>query len=305
MSLALIVKRSLGAYLKFGVKVAVSLCFLSSVVRAESDAILVSGPDGVVITERDLENDLLLLKDSSQAEVLRDPRNVEEVALRIYSRKFLANEAEKLGLTKTPKVLAALERARQRALADAAVERREGAAPSQEAIEKLALTRYKTQPEKYLMPEERRVRHILIKYSTPEAFSLIKSLRDRVLGGESFESLARQYSDDPGSKSRGGELELIRPGETVPAFERAAYLLAKPGEVSELIESQYGYHVIQLIERLPRKRQTFEEVRDSIKAEVIASLEADRRSALANEIMSGATVDRTAIGVFVQRNAKP
>lgn len=73
-------------------------------------------------------------------------------------------------------------------------------------------------------------------------------LRERVLKGESFSMLATLYSQDPGSSRKGGELGFFSRGDMVSEFESAAFAL-KPGEVSPIIETSYGFHIIQLIER--------------------------------------------------------
>lgn len=73
-------------------------------------------------------------------------------------------------------------------------------------------------------------------------------LRERILKGEKFSMLAKLYSQDPGSASKGGELGFFGRGTMVSEFEAAAFAL-KPGEVSAVVETQYGYHIIQLIER--------------------------------------------------------
>ena len=73
-------------------------------------------------------------------------------------------------------------------------------------------------------------------------------LRSRILKGERFSTLALLYSEDPGSAKKGGELGFQGRGELVPEFEAAAFAL-KDGEISEVVETEYGYHIIQLIER--------------------------------------------------------
>jgi len=82
-----------------------------------------------------------------------------------------------------------------------------------------------------------------------EARNKIKGLRDRILAGSSFSSLALIYSDDPGSATKGGELGLFNRGTMAPEFEAAAFSLKKKGDVSEIIKTSFGYHIIQLIER--------------------------------------------------------
>ncbi|MBK6611655.1 MAG: peptidylprolyl isomerase [Sphingobacteriales bacterium] len=81
-------------------------------------------------------------------------------------------------------------------------------------------------------------------------------LRQQVLSGKkSFEDLAKGYSEDPGSAPHGGNLGWMQRGSLVPEYEGAAYLL-KPNEISDVIESSYGLHIIQLIERRGEKINT-------------------------------------------------
>ncbi|KAA0890268.1 molecular chaperone SurA [Pusillimonas sp. ANT_WB101] len=94
-------------------------------------------------------------------------------------------------------------------------------------------------------------RHILIKISKvmsdQAAHDRVEQLRQRILNGESFEDLAKRYSEDA-SAPQGGDLGWLTPGETVPAFEQAMNAL-QPGQVSEPVRSQFGWHLIQVIER--------------------------------------------------------
>lgn len=77
----------------------------------------------------------------------------------------------------------------------------------------------------------------------------IKDLKARADKGEDFATLASLYSEDPGSVDKGGELGFVNRGELDPAFEAAAFSLKTPGQISDVVESQYGFHIIQLIER--------------------------------------------------------
>ena len=100
-----------------------------------------------------------------------------------------------------------------------------------------------------------RARHILIALDelTDDATArrLLATLRERILNGESFGELARIHSDDTGSSPKGGELGWIDPGNTVPVFERTMDSL-EPGGLSEPFKSQYGWHVVQVLERRQR-----------------------------------------------------
>jgi len=97
-----------------------------------------------------------------------------------------------------------------------------------------------------------RARHILIKPSeiltSEEARALAKNLKNRILSGEDFEEVAREYSEDIGSAQEGGELGWASPGQMVPVFENAM-AQAEINEVTDPFESPYGWHILQVLER--------------------------------------------------------
>jgi peptidyl-prolyl cis-trans isomerase SurA len=76
----------------------------------------------------------------------------------------------------------------------------------------------------------------------------LKTLRERILNGENFAALAALYSEDPGSRRKGGDIGFVKRGQLFPEYEAAAFGLKK-GEISDIIKSEKGYHIIQLIER--------------------------------------------------------
>ncbi len=107
------------------------------------------------------------------------------------------------------------------------------------------------------LPEEVKLRHILLqpkpsKDAEARARARIDSIRALLLAGADFAELARKYSEDPGSAQRGGDMGFAKRGDFVPAFEEAAFAL-KPGELSDVVHSQFGFHVIQLLERRGEK----------------------------------------------------
>lgn len=81
-----------------------------------------------------------------------------------------------------------------------------------------------------------------------EALKKTQALLERARKGEDFARLATENSDDPGSKDKGGEYDFFGPGKMVPEFDKAAFAL-KPGEISEPVETQFGFHIIKLEER--------------------------------------------------------
>ena len=82
-----------------------------------------------------------------------------------------------------------------------------------------------------------------------DAKKLCEYYRQRVLRGESMASIGKLYSEDPGSANNGGQYNGIKMGMMVPEFEKVAFSLTKPGEISEVFETEFGFHFIQLISR--------------------------------------------------------
>ena len=103
-----------------------------------------------------------------------------------------------------------------------------------------------------------KVRHILIKFdgkdpaSRVRAYDKAKSIRQRILDGEDFGKLAKQYSSDPGTADHGGALSYARKGAYAPAFEELVWS-AQVGEVNEVIQTQFGFHIVIVEDRIISK----------------------------------------------------
>ena len=130
---------------------------------------------------------------------------------------------------------------------------------------------YDKNKAKIQAPERVRVRHILIRFDAKgspadkeKAREKAADLLKRAQGGEDFAKLASEYSEDPGSKVRGGELDWITQGQMVPTFEQAAFALKKPNDLSPVVESQFGFHVIQLLEHQDAGTLPYEQVKGRI-----------------------------------------
>ncbi|SDZ08387.1 peptidylprolyl isomerase PrsA [Bacillus sp. 166amftsu] len=105
--------------------------------------------------------------------------------------------------------------------------------------------------------------HILVK---DEATA--KKVKEELNQGKSFEELAKQYSEDPGSKEKGGDLGYFGPGKMVKAFEDAAYKMKKD-EVSEPVKSDFGYHIIKVTD-IKKQEKSFEDSKADIKKQLVA-----------------------------------
>jgi peptidyl-prolyl cis-trans isomerase SurA len=129
--------------------------------------------------------------------------------------------------------------------------------------------------ERHLI-KQTHARHILLRpdalVSESEVESRIVQLRDRIEHGEDFAALARSHSQDPSSASEGGDLGWITPGQMVPEFEKAMDEL-EPGEISQPVQSRFGWHLIQVLDR--RERDDTKEYRRNQVREAIRQRKAD------------------------------
>lgn len=120
-------------------------------------------------------------------------------------------------------------------------------------------------------PEQARVSHILIRVEDPKleerAKQTILLIQGKLAKGEKFADLARQYSQDPGSKEKGGDLGFFAKGAMVPEFEKVAFSL-QPGQVSGAVKTQFGYHLILLHEKKPAKKATYQGVAAQIREQL-------------------------------------
>ncbi len=105
----------------------------------------------------------------------------------------------------------------------------------------------------------------------------IKTLMGDLKVGASFEDLARQYSDDRFTKDKGGLMEPFGAGKMMPVFEQAAFALKQPGDLSDPIQTEYGIHLLKLVEKIPLQPY------DSLKDQILRSVEQDSRATLAKE----------------------
>jgi peptidyl-prolyl cis-trans isomerase D len=128
---------------------------------------------------------------------------------------------------------------------------------------------YASSMDSFRTPERVKVRHILLmtqgKSDAEKKAALAKAqdLLKQVRAGADFAELARKNSQDPGSAANGGDLGFIVRGQTVPPFEKFAFS-AKPKDISDLVTTEYGYHIIQVEEKEPARVKPFDEVKDSI-----------------------------------------
>jgi peptidyl-prolyl cis-trans isomerase D len=152
----------------------------------------------------------------------------------------------------------------------------------------------------YQTPEQIRASHILLKTEGKDEATVRKQAEDvlkQVKAGADFAGLAKKYSEDEGSKANGGDLDYFGRGRMVPEFETAAFAL-QPGQTSDLVKTQYGFHIIKLVDKKAGATKTLDDVRpqieDQLKRERSDRQVADRATELAGRIKSPADLETVA-----------
>lgn len=127
---------------------------------------------------------------------------------------------------------------------------------------------YDQHQDSYHTPERRKVAHILFAKQDADAQKKAEAELTKLKGGADFAALAKSDSADTLSARNGGELDWFEPGVMDPAFDKAAFALAKVGDLSEPVQSQFGYHIIKLLGVEPAKVKTLDEVKELVRQQV-------------------------------------
>ena len=165
-------------------------------------------------------------------------------------------------------------------------------------FEALTRERYKISKADYVLPPKRDVRHILImtarrspedaKKKANEVYALLKQ-------GKDFDEVLKEHSEDP-AKSLNGWVRDVVPSKFDPAFVKATWGLKKEGDISEPVESQFGYHIIRLEKETPKHQRSYEEVHDELLSSLKTEYATSKREAYIEELKaSPMTLHRAAI----------
>ena len=159
---------------------------------------------------------------------------------------------------------------------------------------------YNDNIEQYSTPEQVRASHILLKTEGKDD-AAVKAKAEDVLkqakAGADFAALAKKYSEDDASAKNGGDLDYFGRGRMVPEFDAAAFAM-EPGQISDLVKTQFGYHIIKLTDKKPATTRTLADVRqqitDQLAYERAQAQAADLSTALEKQISKPADLDKVA-----------
>ncbi|HWN74342.1 MAG TPA: peptidylprolyl isomerase [Candidatus Udaeobacter sp.] len=150
---------------------------------------------------------------------------------------------------------------------------------------------YQQNIQQFQVPNRVHVEHILLLTTggkTDAEITEIKKKAEDILAqakkkGANFEELAKKYSEDPGSKAKGGDVGWVLPGQMVSEFEKASFSLNK-GDISDLIKTQYGFHIIKVLDKETAHTKTFDEVKDSLRPKYMLNKVDQQASTIADQI---------------------
>jgi len=223
---------------------------------------------GTRVEAADFEGNLLRIPAEKRASFAMSYDRVAAVVDNIFIARSLARRAQEAGLDKDPAVQARMKQVQEAFLADLYVQKLEKEGSVDLDLERRARELYAADKDKYMTDEEAHVEQILIGMvcrTRNAARDLAKKAAAEARAGASFTDLAAKYND-PGEKAlRGGDIGT-GPVKRLVEPVRVALAKMKPGDISEPVESQFGMHVLKLVERKPATAKPFE----AVKAEIIA-----------------------------------
>ncbi|MBW1964480.1 MAG: peptidylprolyl isomerase [Deltaproteobacteria bacterium] len=205
------------------------------------------------LTLEQFEVQIQSLPPQLQMALLRNPQLKEQFLDRWVDITLIAQEARDKKLDQDPEIQAKIEDIMNAVLAQEFLQREMGdkVKVTDDEIE----TYYNGHKEDFANLESVKARHILLKVpegvnekAWKEAESKAKDIKKKLENGKDFAELAKKYSDDPGTKDSGGDLGFFTKGRMVPEFESVAFSL-KPGELSEPVKTNFGYHIIEVQEK--------------------------------------------------------
>jgi parvulin-like peptidyl-prolyl isomerase len=213
----------------------------------------------------------------------------------LWVQRMVARKARAERLAEDPIVAARLVQAQEAVLVEVYLRNIEKTLKYPDLLPR-AREVYRAQPEKFTQPGKVHVQHILVDMKCrkrDEALKRAEELRAEALGAkEEFTALARRHSDDPSKEKNGGDLGLVAASAYDEQFRAGIAKLQKPGEISQPIETRFGFHVVRLVNREPERKRPFEEVKDQIiaaekeklldeaRAQVLASIRNDPKTHL-------------------------
>lgn len=283
---------------------AVGLCFSAGVLAAAPVVLVEVGQ--VKITDQDVIASIPAgTPDDQRKKMLENAQAVTQSAKNLAARRIMAMEIQKSGLAADPIMKARVKLAEERVLSDARVLQFEAAnAPDAKALDDYARSEYRANPKAFEVPAEAHVRHILIEGDTPESKAKAEKLLAQLKGGADFAKLAEANSDDKGSAAQGGDLGFAPTNRYVPEFTKAIDDLKANGQISGVVKTQFGWHILRLEDRRPARTLPYEDVAERLKSSASKRIVNEKRLAMTNGLIKDVKINEEAIKAFGANAAK-
>lgn len=253
------------------------LASLSAFAVADGGPVAGEAEDVTLVTWKNLEltrgdffADLRRLAEENREEFRRDAKRIGSALENLLVYRTLAAEGRAMGLDRDPMLRREIELASDRIIGLERLRRYREAIQVPD-MQRAAREVYLGNPSRFSVPERIRAAHVLIKTGArteAEARLRAEEVRAKAIAGADFGALAVEFSDESTAAANQGDLGFFGRGAMVPPFEAAAFALKGPGDISEVVKSRFGFHVIRLTERLPARTKPFEEVKDVILREL-------------------------------------
>jgi peptidyl-prolyl cis-trans isomerase C len=269
--------------------IAVALCSVAlfacqgtpgSSTAAKQEGQVLAEVNGKKITSGDFSREVKNLPEYLRA-MATTPQGRKEMLDTMVIRELILQKASKDGLDKGPEIEEKLQELKKRLIVEAFLKKK---VETDAQISDADLKKFYDQNiDKFKAGEQIRASHILVK-TEQQAKDILTQLK----GGAAFEELAKKNSVDS-SSAKGGDLGWFGKGAMVPVFERAALAL-KEGQVSDVVKSDFGFHIIKLTGKRPAGTRPFDEVKDQIKAALMPSKQQEIFQKIKDELKKSAKI---------------
>ncbi len=270
---------------------AVTVFFVQIALAEEADPVFARARD-YVIKKSDMDRIISYYSPDRQKFLKDNPKQVASLVKRMLEVKAISDIAKKEGFDKRPDIAEQLQLTVNNFIASEYI--------AKVVVKDISVTDkdveqyYEINKDKFTVPKQVHARHILIKAessATDEEKKKAKAKAEEILEqlrkGEDFAKLAGEYSEDPGSRTKGGDLGYFARGAMVKPFEDAAFAM-KPGETSGVVETSFGYHIIKVEDIKEAQTKPFAEIKTKLTEQLTNEMKKEKGIAFLDKALKEA-----------------
>lgn len=255
--------------------------------------------DGIRLTGQEVVAELQHLPRDVQNGILFRKENFISLISNLFVRRILVQQMTHDDVIQDSLFKSQLQLAKEKVSSDLYLKwLDERNTPNAAELDKRAREIYKVEGKRFIEQASARASHILLKPGTGSK-NVANDLLDKLRGGADFEVLAKEYSSDPGSAQKGGDLGVFAQGRMVKAFDEAVFS-SEEGALIGPIETQFGLHIIKVVTMIPAERKSYDQVKADLYREIASKAQADARQLLLREIMARVKMNMPAIDLYIE-----